>query len=119
MSYSVQLDDEVERKIVAWRLPKEGMSAILQRMDELREMPSRSLLRIECHPMPFRLTLSFAILAPPLGTASSSCTFATEWMKRRFLLSIATDSSTTSPPDLTLASLRFAQFVAVVRARPP
>jgi hypothetical protein len=47
MSYAVQLDDEVKRRIVAWRLPKEGMSAILARMDELREMPSRNLLRIE------------------------------------------------------------------------
>ena len=47
MSYSVRLDDEVRNKIIAWRLPKEGISAILQRLDELGEMPSRNLLRIE------------------------------------------------------------------------
>jgi hypothetical protein len=47
MSYSVQFDDDVKSKIVAWRLPTEGMRAILQRMDELREMPSRNLLRID------------------------------------------------------------------------
>jgi hypothetical protein len=47
MSYSVQLDDVVKEKIVAWRLPREGISAILRRMDELREMPSQKLIRIE------------------------------------------------------------------------
>jgi len=65
MSYSVQLDDEVERKIVAWRLPKEGMSAILQRMDELREMPSRSLLRIESSPHALQTDIVFRDPGPP------------------------------------------------------
>jgi hypothetical protein len=47
MSYSVQFGDKVTSKIVAWALPKEGMTAILRRMDELREMPSRNLLRVD------------------------------------------------------------------------
>jgi hypothetical protein len=47
MSYSVRLDDEVEDVIIGWRPPKERISAILRRMDELSEMPSRYLLRIE------------------------------------------------------------------------
>jgi hypothetical protein len=47
MSYSVRFDDEVKSTIIGWRLPKEGMTAILQRMDELRETPSRNLIRIE------------------------------------------------------------------------
>ena len=47
MSCSVRFDDEVKSKILAWRLPREGMKAILERMDELRETPSRNLLRIE------------------------------------------------------------------------
>ncbi len=47
MSYSVQLGKEARRKIAEWRLPKEGIDAILRRMDELSEMPSRHLLRVE------------------------------------------------------------------------
>ena len=47
MSYSVRLDEEAQFKIVAWRLPREGIQAILQRMDELSHIPSRLLLRIE------------------------------------------------------------------------
>jgi hypothetical protein len=46
MSYSVQLGSEARRKIAEWLLPKEGISAILRRMDELSETPSRFLLRI-------------------------------------------------------------------------
>jgi hypothetical protein len=47
MSYSVQLGKEARRKFAEWRLPKEGISAVLGRMDELSERPSRYLLRIE------------------------------------------------------------------------
>ena len=47
MSYSVQFGDRVKSKIIAWGLPKEGMKAILERMDDLREMPSQNLLRID------------------------------------------------------------------------
>jgi hypothetical protein len=46
MSYSVQLDEEAQAKIAEWRLPQEGIRAILQRMDELGENPSRHLIRV-------------------------------------------------------------------------
>jgi hypothetical protein len=65
MSYSVQLDDEPKRKIIAWGLPKEGISAILQRMDELREMPSRNLLRIETSSHPLQTDVVYRDPGPP------------------------------------------------------
>ncbi len=65
MSYSVQLDDEVKDKIIAGKLPKEGMSAIFQRMDELREMPSRNLLRIESSPHPLQTDIVYRDPGPP------------------------------------------------------
>jgi hypothetical protein len=46
MSYSVQLAKDARRKIADWRLPKEGMDAILRRMDELSENPGRHLIRV-------------------------------------------------------------------------
>jgi hypothetical protein len=46
MSYSVRLDEAAQAKIVDWRLPQEGMRAILQRMDDLSENPSRYLIRV-------------------------------------------------------------------------
>jgi hypothetical protein len=46
MSYSVRLDDHAQQKLGEWRLPKEGISAILRRMDELSDNPSRYLIRI-------------------------------------------------------------------------
>jgi hypothetical protein len=46
MSYSVQLARDTRRKLAEWRLPKEGISEIFRRMDELSENPSRHLLRI-------------------------------------------------------------------------
>jgi hypothetical protein len=65
MSYSVQLDDEVRRKLVDWRLPKEGIRAILERMDELREKPSRNLLRIESSPHTLQTDVVFRDPGPP------------------------------------------------------
>jgi hypothetical protein len=65
MSYSVQLDDEVKRKIEAWGLPKEGIKAILERMDELREMPSRNLLRIESSLHALQTDVVFREPGPP------------------------------------------------------
>ena len=65
MSYSVQLDDEVKDKIIGWQLPKEGMSAIRQRMDELREMPSRNLIRIESSPHPLQTDIVYSDPGPP------------------------------------------------------
>jgi hypothetical protein len=46
MSYSVRLDEAAQAKIVEWQLPQEGMRAILQRMDDLSENPSRYLIRV-------------------------------------------------------------------------
>jgi hypothetical protein len=46
MSYSVQLDEEAQAKIAECRLPQEGIRAILERMDELSENPSRHLIRV-------------------------------------------------------------------------
>ena len=46
MSYSVQLAKDAKRKLADWRLPKEGMSAILRRMDELCENPRYHLIRV-------------------------------------------------------------------------
>jgi hypothetical protein len=66
VSYSVQLDDEINGKIVAWRLPKEGMSAIFRRMDELRERPSRNLLRIESSSHPLQTDIVFRDPGPPV-----------------------------------------------------
>jgi hypothetical protein len=66
MSYSVQLDDEVMDRIISWKLPKEGISAILQRMDELREMPSRNLLRIESSPHPLQTDIVYSDPGPPV-----------------------------------------------------
>jgi len=65
MSYSVQLDEDVKAKITAWRLPKEGIGAILARMDELREMPSRNLLRIESSPHPLQTDIVYRDPGPP------------------------------------------------------
>jgi hypothetical protein len=65
MSYAVRLDDEVKDKIIAWRLPKEGIGAILRRMDELRELPSRNLLRIESAPHVLQTDIGFHDPGPP------------------------------------------------------
>ena len=65
MSYSVQLDDGVKAKITDWRLPREGISAILQRMDELREEPSRNLLRVESSPHPLQSDIVYRDPGPP------------------------------------------------------
>jgi hypothetical protein len=46
MSYSVRLDEAAQAKIVEWRLPQEGMRAILHCMDDLSETPSRYLMRV-------------------------------------------------------------------------
>jgi hypothetical protein len=59
MSYSVRLDDDVKAKVTAWRLPKEGIRAILRRLDELREVPSRNLLRIESSPHPLQTDIVY------------------------------------------------------------
>jgi hypothetical protein len=66
MSYSVQLDNDVQAKITAWRLPKEGISAILRRMDELREMPSRKLIRIESAAHVLQTDMVYRDPGPPL-----------------------------------------------------
>ncbi len=46
MSYSVRLVKAARLKVVDWQLPPKGMRAILQRMDELSENPSRHLIRV-------------------------------------------------------------------------
>ncbi len=47
MSYSVLLDEEVRRKITAWHLPEPAIRAVLQRLDDLSNHPSRHLIRIQ------------------------------------------------------------------------
>jgi hypothetical protein len=82
MSYSVRLDEEAQAKIVAWRLPREGMQAIFRRMDELSDMPSRFLLRVESAEHILQPTSSIAIPGRLLGIASSPCRFGMASMTR-------------------------------------
>jgi hypothetical protein len=65
MSYSVRLDDNAQRKISEWRLPKEGISAILRRMDELSDNPSRYLLRIASSPHVLETDVVYTDPGPP------------------------------------------------------
>lgn len=65
MSYSVQLAEDARQKIADWRLPKEGITAIFRRMDELSEMPSRYLLRIESSPHILETDVVYRDPGPP------------------------------------------------------
>jgi hypothetical protein len=47
MSYSVKIDEAVRQKIVEWQLPRSALQAILKRLDELKDLPSRNLIRVE------------------------------------------------------------------------
>jgi hypothetical protein len=52
-------------KIVEWRLPPEGMRAILRHMDQLSETPSRQLLRIASSPHVLESDVVFREPGPP------------------------------------------------------
>lgn len=65
MSYSVQFTRDAMRKIAEWRLPPEGIQAILRRMDELSDMPSRQLLRIASSSHVLESDVVFSEPGPP------------------------------------------------------
>jgi hypothetical protein len=65
MSYSVQLNDRAMAKIVAWRLPKERMSAIIRRMDQMEGNLSRNVLRVESSTHPLQSDVVFRDSPPP------------------------------------------------------
>jgi hypothetical protein len=46
MSYSVRVAERVRRKIASWRLPESASRALPRRLDELKDRPSRNLIRV-------------------------------------------------------------------------
>jgi hypothetical protein len=66
MSYSVRLARETRRKLAGWRLPKEGVGAILRRMDELSENPSQHLIRVPTSVHVLQTDVVYRDPGPPL-----------------------------------------------------
>jgi hypothetical protein len=47
MSYSVKVDEVVTSKVAGWQLSTSAIRAILSRLDELSDLPSRNLIRVD------------------------------------------------------------------------
>jgi hypothetical protein len=71
MSYFVRLGKQAKQKIGEWRLPAEGIRAILQGMDELSEIPNATCSGSIRPNTSSSLTSSIAIPGRLRGIASS------------------------------------------------
>ncbi len=65
MNYRVMLDEAVVRKIAGWELPERAIRAIIDRLDELSDQPSRNLIRVDSLTHVLQSDLVIADPGPP------------------------------------------------------
>ena len=50
MSYRIRVAEKVRRKVASWCLPESALEALPRRLDELKDRPSRILIRVDGSP---------------------------------------------------------------------